>query len=234
MTDQIGNFVQSNDQALAQEPQLLDAKWDQAISYEAYLEWIDQLLAENKTTGDNHSEAMIHYTVMNRHRMRRIEKYTDLRNDAAAALAEIASPQDWLVLTEAWCGDAAQSIPVMHLMAEQCENVRLRLLLRDEHADLMDRFLYKGKSRSIPRLIVMDSGSRTTLGVWGPRPAEAQKLYESAVQEPDFSYQEVAEEIQKWYANDRTEAIQRELTSLLRGIEQNEVRQGEIQQGLQG
>jgi hypothetical protein len=44
----------------------------------------------------------------------------------------------------------------------------------------------------------------------------------------------VAEEIQKWYANDRTEAIQRELTSLLRGIEQNEVRQGEIQQGLQG
>ena len=109
MTDQIGNFVQSNDQALAQEPQLLDAKWDQAISYEAYLEWIDQLLAENKTTGDNHSEAMIHYTVMNRHRMRRIEKYTDLRDDAAAALAEIASPQDWLVLTEAWCGDAAQS-----------------------------------------------------------------------------------------------------------------------------
>jgi len=99
---------------------------------------------------------------------------------------------------------------------------------------LMDRFLYKGKSRSIPRLIVMDSGSRTTLGVWGPRPAEAQKLYESAVQEPDFSYQEVAEELQKWYANDRTKAIQRELTSLLRGIEQNEVRQGEIQQGLQG
>ena len=219
MTNPTQPFADVAHSDLSQDPEFLDAKWNQAISYKQYIELIDSLLAQEKTTGDNHSEAMIHYTVMNRHRMRRIETYTDLRDDVSAALAEHKSRQDWLVLTEAWCGDAAQSIPVMHLMAEQSESIRLRFLLRDEHPDLMDRFLYKGRSRSIPRLIVLDRDTRSTLGVWGPRPEEAQSLFESMAGQTGISYQEMAEELQKWYAKDRTEAIQQELVAVLRESE---------------
>ena len=60
---------------------------------------------------------------------------------------------DWLVLTEAWCGDAAQSLPIINKMAEVSDNITLRLILRDENLDVMDQFLQNGRSRSIPKLI---------------------------------------------------------------------------------
>ena len=34
----------------------------QTLTYSAYRSMIDELLAENKTTGNNHSEAMLDYT----------------------------------------------------------------------------------------------------------------------------------------------------------------------------
>ena len=34
-------------------------------SYMDYRQMLDELFAQNKTTGDNHSEAMLHYTKLN-------------------------------------------------------------------------------------------------------------------------------------------------------------------------
>ena len=204
MTEQIEHLVN------------LTEKWGQAMTYHQYIERIQQLLSTNKTTGENHSEAMLHYTLMNQYRMKRLQNHTKLRDEVQQLLHTIEHPQRWLVLTEAWCGDAAQSVPVMHLMAEASDFIEFRLLLRDEHPDLMDRYLYKGRSRSIPRLIILDGETIDDLVVWGPRPAEAQTLFEEASKKPGVAYQEVAEELQKWYITDRTQAIQRELADAVR------------------
>ena len=185
-----------------------------AQSYEAYRQMIDHRLAEGKTTGSNHSADMLHYTELNVQRMQRLDKKVQLDEALRTQLEAVAAPWTWLVLTEAWCGDAAQSIPVMAKMADASPYITLRLLLRDEHSEVMDAYLTNG-SRSIPKLICLTE-DRQELGTWGPRPAEAQQLMVDFKKEhPDEGYQALAKEMQLWYARDRTQAIQREFTELL-------------------
>lgn len=201
------------------DPAVIDA----AMTYEEYRSLIDRLLRENKTTGPNQSEAMLHYTTLNQVRMERLDKVTRLREATLTGLARIRRPLLWLVLTEAWCGDAAQVLPVLHKMARAAENVELKLLLRDEHPALMDAFLTNG-GRSIPKLIVLDAAPRTLLGSWGPRPAEAQQIVMDGKklmaeitdeEEKKKTYQALAAALQKWYARDKTAGIQREVLAAM-------------------
>ena len=186
-----------------------------AYTYREYRELIDRLLSENKTTGENHSEDMIHYTLMNAHRMRRLDKQIDLIPELKNQLERIDRDMIWLVLTEAWCGDAAQIIPLFHKMAKVSEHVELRLILRDEHQNIMDDFLYKGKSRSIPVLIALDAQTLDVIGSWGPRPTEAQELFDEMRSEADIPYQQVSETLHKWYTADKTISTQKEWVDLI-------------------
>ena len=77
-----------------------------------------------------------------------------------------------LVIAEDWCGDASSTIPIVARFADAVPGMELRLLRRDEHPELMDRYLTNG-ARSIPIVIVLDESFRE-LGHWGPRPAELQ------------------------------------------------------------
>lgn len=60
-------------------------------------------------------------------------------------------------------------------MTEFAENIELRIILRDKYPEVMDAFLTDGKSRSIPKVIVLDAQTLEVLGEWGPRPAQVQK-----------------------------------------------------------
>src|SRR5690242_17445398 len=73
-----------------------------------------------------------------------------------------------LVLAEDWCGDASNSIPVLAKLTDRISGLELRIIRRDEHLDVMDRYLTNG-SRSIPVVIVLDRDFQE-LGHWGPRP----------------------------------------------------------------
>lgn len=188
---------------------------ESAYTYRDYREMIDRLLSENKTTGENHSEAMIHYTLMNAHRMRWLEKQIDLITELTEQLERLDRDMIWLVLTEAWCGDAAQIIPLFQKMAEVSGHIDLRLILRDENQEIMDDFLYKGKSRSIPVVIALDAQTLDVIGSWGPRPSEAQELFEELRSEIDIPYQQVAETLHKWYTANKTVSTQKEWTDLL-------------------
>jgi len=183
---------------------------DEAYTYDDYRQMIDRLQSDGKTTGENHSDAMLHYTKMNVHRMKRQDKRTDLNDELTERLSKVDTDWTWLVLTEAWCGDAAQSLPIINKMADTNDNISLRLILRDEHLEVMDQFLQNGKSRSIPKLICIDSDTLEVIGDWGPRPQEAQELYDSLRSDSEMPYQEVAERLHKWYADDKGQAIQNE------------------------
>ncbi|MEM6784307.1 MAG: thioredoxin family protein [Bacteroidota bacterium] len=87
-------------------------------------------------------------------------------------LAQIDAPQTWLVLTEAWCGDSSFNLPVIAEAAALADQVSLRILLRDENVDLIERYHTNG-SHSIPKLIAFDAEG-AELFTWGPRPVEAQ------------------------------------------------------------
>jgi hypothetical protein len=189
---------------------------ENGYSYQEYRDMIDERMEQGKTTGDNHSEAMLHYTKMNIHRMQRQDKRVKLTEDVKAALDDVDHKIIWLVLTEAWCGDAAQSLSAIQKMADYSENIMARYILRDENPDIMDQFLTNGKSRSVPKLICLDAQSLEVLGSWGPRPANAQKLYDEWRSVEGVAYQDVAEKLHKWYAKDRTESIQTEFAKKIR------------------
>ncbi|GAA5521587.1 thioredoxin family protein [Aliifodinibius salicampi] len=188
---------------------------EQAMSYEEYRTMIDNLLNENKTTGSNHSEGMVKYTKMNVHRMNRLDKQTLLKAELGEALESVEQQWIWLVLTEAWCGDAAQNIPVIAKMADQTDNIELKLILRDEHLDIMDQYLTNG-GRSIPKLICLDAETLEEIGSWGPRPKEAQEKAMKWKNDSEISNKEWGEKLHKWYADNRTEDIQEEFVQLIK------------------
>ena len=186
-----------------------------AMDYKSYRLLIDSLLAEDKTTGDNHSKAMLAYTRQNNRRMGRLDRQTQLEADLRKSLSLLKRETIWLVLTEAWCGDAAQSIPVMAKAADECD-ATLKLILRDENLDLMDRFLTNG-ARSIPMLLVLDAESKELLGKWGPRPAPAQAMVMHSIASGE-DYHDRHHDLHLWYGRDRTKTFQAELNALIQDI----------------
>ena len=113
---------------------------EKAMIYAEYVYLIDGLLADGKTTGPNQSEAMFGYGKINRQRMHRLQKTVDLSEGVRAAAKLLDRKLIWLILTEGWCGDAAQNIPVIEKIAPESVNIETRYLLRDENLELMDRF----------------------------------------------------------------------------------------------
>lgn len=194
------------------------------LSYSDYRQLIDALLGENKTTGANHNEAMLQFTALNVSRMRRLDKTTRLENDVREALGAIDRPMIWLTLTEAWCGDAAQIVPVIEKMAQASPMVSHYLILRDENLPIMDAFLTNG-ARAIPQVVVLDGETNEVLGHWGPRPEEVQRQMQAtkaaaeAAATPDGKkaiWDEFKKDSQKWYARDKTLSTQREFLATVR------------------
>ncbi len=184
-----------------------------AYTYWQFRSYLDELLEQGKTTGENQSEALVEYTRMNAHRMKRLEKKPELQEELKKALDRIDQPQVWLCLVEGWCGDVAQNLPTINKMAEHSENIELKLILRDEYPEIMDRYLTNG-ARSIPKLIALDRDTLEELWVWGARPADAQKLL-LKLKEEGVEYSEIAEQIHRWYAKDKTRSLQQEFREIL-------------------
>ena len=112
-----------------------------------------------------------------------------------------------LVIAEDWCGDASSTIPIVARFADAVPGVELRLLRRDEHPELMDRYLTNG-ARSIPVVVALDDGFRE-LGHWGPRPAELQAWV--LENRPRVPKAELYPQVRRWYARDRGETTLREV-----------------------
>ncbi|PJB78533.1 MAG: thioredoxin family protein [Acidobacteria bacterium CG_4_9_14_3_um_filter_49_7] len=187
---------------------------EKALSYSGYRDLVDSLLEQNKTTGNNHSDKMLEYSRLNVHRMSRIDRTTKLTTETVQILRNLENKLIWLVLTEAWCGDAAQNLPVIAKMASVTDHISLNILLRDENPDIMDAFLTNG-GRAIPKLICMDANTLKIKWDWGPRPAPAQDLLRIHKTRPDESHEDFAKQVQLWYAKDKSLTLQLELLTLL-------------------
>jgi len=186
---------------------------NKALDYKSYKELIEGLLKEGKSTGPNQSAELLQYSELNLHRMNRVEKTTTLIEDLSTKLNLIKQPQIWLILAEGWCGDAAQTIPIFHLIEKQFPQIKIKLLLRDENVELMDLFLTNG-SRSIPKVLMLDASSLNLLSQWGPRPSEATALINNLKAEK-LEMMEIKEKLHAWYAKNRGVAVQSEIIDIL-------------------
>lgn len=115
--------------------------------------------------------------------------------------------RNFIAIAEDWCGDASNTVPVVAKWVHQVEGLSLKILRRDEHPEVMDRYLTNG-SRSIPIIVALDAGL-AELGHWGPRPEELQRFvmeHRSTVPKGELYPQ-----VRRWYAKDRGQAILREV-----------------------
>jgi hypothetical protein len=190
-----------------------------SISFQEYIELIEKLLAGNKTTGTDHSEFMVDYTHLNMQRMRRLIKTTLLLEELRDTLDKLQKKMVWVVLTEGWCGDAAQIVPVIAEIARYSDKIDLHLLLRDEQPEVMDAYLTNG-GRSIPKLICLEADSLQELGSWGPRPVAAQQMVMEA-KASNLNKEEFIQRVHKWYADNKTLDTQKELLEKLKEWSRN-------------
>jgi hypothetical protein len=183
------------------------------ISYTDYRALVSNLLAEGKATGPEQSEDLTNYSRLNDRRMKRLDKTIKISEEAMLEFQKLKQPQTWLVLTEGWCGDAAQNIPVLNKIAEATAHIDLKIVLRDEHLPLMDLFLTNG-GRSIPKLIALDKDNNV-INSWGPRPTTATKMvadYKEKNGALDLAFKE---DLQVWYNKDKGKSVQEDFVKLV-------------------
>ncbi|HSU13054.1 thioredoxin family protein [Longimicrobium sp.] len=129
--------------------------------------------------------------------------------------ATAAAPAgEWkvLVISEDWCGDASNTVPVIARLAETLPNVEMRVVKRDEHPELMDRHLTSG-SRSIPLAVVLRP-DWSVAGQWGPRPSELQDFVLREKKAELRPVGDIYRDVRTWYARDRGETTIREILAV--------------------
>lgn len=157
----------------------------------------------------------IDYTKLNWSRMNRWLKTGKLSDELKETIGKINQVQQWIVITEPWCGDAAHNIPFLELMAKENDKIKISYVLRDTEPFLIDQYLTNG-TKSIPKLIIRNADGED-LGTWGPRPKNCQKMYADLIHEK-ADFEKIKIEIQNWYNADKGKGIQKEINEILKKI----------------
>lgn len=189
-----------------------------SYSYQEYRDLVTKLLKEGKSTGSEQSGDLLHYSELNEARMNRLDKTIAVPHVIEEGFKSNAKKYIWLVLSEGWCGDAAQILPVLHKMEVLSDAVEMKIVFRDENEALMDRFLTNG-GRAIPKLIVLDAETNEVLADWGPRPQGAKQLILDYKAQHGAIDETAKTDLQKWYLKDKGLSTQKELLDLMQGLE---------------
>jgi thioredoxin family protein len=129
------------------------ARFDQGLTYDAYKAQMTR----------------------NRERVEENEKRVDLGRDDVDAFRALPRPVKVLVLAEDWCGDVIANLPVLGRLAKESGKLDVRIFLRDQNDDIMQRYLNKGQFKSIPVFVFFDQDFRE-LGHWIERPASVTEI----------------------------------------------------------
>lgn len=189
-----------------------------SYTYESYLQLSDDLVKNNSTTGNDQSEEHIKFTALNHTRMERWNKTLHISDEILSTIQNLKAKMQWVVISESWCGDSAQIIPVLAAIANHSNGkISLKIILRDEHPDWIERYHTDGK-KSIPKLIAFDEFG-VELFTWGPRPQSAIEIFkhwkanESSIPKSEFQNQ-----LHLWYARNKGQEIIEEFNNILKKL----------------
>ncbi|GET45755.1 thioredoxin family protein [Capnocytophaga felis] len=172
-----------------------------SISYTTYRNLIDKMVEEGRTSGPEQTQDLIDYTALNEKRYKRLDKTIKISEEKAEFFKNYSKSVTFLVITETWCGDAAQIVPVINKIAELNPKITLKLVFRDENEELMNLFLTNG-GKAIPIVVILDLKDNV-LASWGSRPSVATKMVEDYKAQHGKLSAEFKEELQKWYNQDK-------------------------------
>lgn len=194
---------------------IIEKSLTSSFSYQEYRNHVTLLSEEGKTTGHEQTEALVNYTKLNESRLHRLDKTMVIVDEVKTFLENLKKEYIWLVISESWCGDAAQILPIINKMAEVSDKIDLRIVLRDDNDELMNLFLTNG-TRSIPKLIIIDKKTNEVINDFGPRPKEAKQLILDYKAEHGVVDETAKINLQKWYLNDKGISTQKEIVALMK------------------
>ena len=162
--------------------------------------------------GETFAEFMARPTIKNREMWLALARRVTIPIEFSARVEALPGQWHLLVLSEDWCGDSINIVPIVAKLTESVSNMDMRILERDKNLDIMDAHLTNGKSRSIPIVILLDPKFREC-GWWGPRPRELQKwVVEEGMKLPKEERYKI---LRTFYARDHGLTTMREIVEML-------------------
>jgi hypothetical protein len=187
------------------------------MNWNTYISLFEDIISQEHSEAPYDNENFVNYVSLNFTRQNRWFKRGTIIEELKAEIEKITEPQEWILITEPWCGDAAHSSPFLYMASELNDNISFRVNLRDGEDSLIDDYLTNGKSKSIPIMVARDKDGND-LFVWGPRPKEAQALYLEHRNDETKSNEDKKIELQAWYNKNKGVDIQMELVEKLKSL----------------
>ena len=135
----------------------------------------ESVVTAERFTGGMTWEQYLEHIKRNREKFEYNYAETVLTDDDAEAFRSLAArpdgPAKVLALGEDWCPDVFRGLPVMVRIAEAA-GMELRIFPRDDNLDIMNEFLNRGESQSIPTFVFYTRDHRY-IAHWIERPAKA-------------------------------------------------------------
>ena len=183
------------------------------MNFETYHQLFDTILNDPQPAAPYNDPDYFNYTKLNASRSRRWLKTGVLSEEMKNVLQAIDRPQQWIIITEPWCGDASHIVPFLHLMTQENPLIQANYELRDQEPFRINDYLTNG-GKAIPKLIIRDEEGND-LAVWGPRPQGCQELFTRLKAEnADLETLKIA--LQQWYNENAGREIQEEIAALLK------------------
>jgi len=182
------------------------------MTFQTYLEQFEQILNSSNPQAPYDNPDYFNYTKLNWSRMNRWMKKGEILPHVKEKIQSIKETQQWIVITEPWCGDASHIVPFIQMMADLNPLIHIDFELRDAEPNRILDYLTNG-GKAIPKLIIKNSEGKD-LATWGPRPAECQQLYKE-MHESKAPFEEVKIKLQNWYNEHHGVEIQEEIAALL-------------------
>lgn len=185
------------------------------MNFSTYTAYFQNILTTENPAAPYDNPDYINYTKLNWSRMNRWLKHGTILPEVKSLIESISAPQNWIVITEPWCGDAAHSVPFLHMLSELNPLINVSYELRDSEPFHINNYLTNG-SKSIPKLIIRDEDGNDLI-TWGPRPAELQEVHHQLKAE-NTSFEASKTILQKWYNDDNGVSVQQEIAALLKSL----------------
>lgn len=180
------------------------------MDFETYFSLFDHIQSNKTDPYDDPS--FVELAKLNLIRTKRWLKLGELIEDLKKIILGIEEEQNWIVITEHWCGDSANILPFIYKLSALNPLINLSIQLRDSSSEI-DSYLTNGK-KSIPVFIIRNLKGKDIL-VWNSRPIKCQNYFEQ-LKKTMIKDDERKKQIQVWYNNDQGKGFQEELISLFK------------------
>jgi hypothetical protein len=178
------------------------------MTFQDYQELFEDILEGKIAAAPYDDVHFVEYTKLNQSRKNRWLKKGTIDEKLKNVIEKIKNKQQWILITEPWCGDASHSVPFIAMLANLNQNINLDIQLRDSENSEIGNYLTNG-SKSIPILIVRNVDGKDIFR-WGPRPANCQQLFDD-LRSKEVAFEELKKALQDWYNQDKGLSLQEEL-----------------------